>query len=926
MDHAIHEKAKSLFDDAIKRDPVERALFVEAASSGDVELRRAVDALIDLFEQEKLANESPADCETNTATLFKNDPIKPNPEEQKLFIEAAGDDDVEFGPRADDLIRIFELGNINRTTAGLSPAAGPVSDSRIRKGQMIGHFQVISTIGKGGQGTVYKVLDTKLNRTLALKFLPHELMANETNVRRFQREAELASSLDHPNICTIHDLLEVDGKHLIVMQFVEGMNIRKLVDGEPLEIRTAVKIGIQVCDALAAAHGKGIIHRDIKAQNVIITETGKAKVLDFGLAKIIGDRAPDSTELTVAGVAYGTPTYAAPEQSTGDKVDHRADIFSTGVLLFEMLAGTWPFQGKTSVDVRHAVLHDDPISMEVKRGQPLPEGLEPIILKALAKAPKDRYQRIAEMRDDLMEVLTDLPESDTSETARFLSGFESVAPRRLKSLTRRGWLIAAALSVLILVAAGSLAYLYLAGTGRGPINSVAVMPFASSGDTEIEFLSDGLSETLMTSLSGIPNLQVKARSSAGRLKGTDLSPNEIGQKLNVEAILNGQMSLRGDKLTLDLELVDTQTENIVWRNRYDRNKNDLVSLQVEITRDISRKLRPAISGDQLAKKRQPDPKAFELYLNARYHTAKLARHGIQLGMTYYQQAIEADPSYADAYVGLANAYRLIGVLGEGVPDEHFPKAKAAGEKAVEIDPENAGAYAILGLIQFYYEWDWPAAESKFIRALELDPNNYEAKYGYSFLLSYSGRHDESLAMIAQLKESEPLDLPVRSLETIFLHNAGKYDDALARSKKLAEMDRTYWLAYHSAGEAYLAKGMYKEAIAETRRATELSPEQTWSAAYEVAALARSGDRAGALDRTQHFVELSKTRYVPPYHIAMMFGGMGDDEQAFVWLKKSLEMHDPKTVRIKVDPIWNDLRNDPRFQEVAARMGAAKTGE
>ncbi len=464
-------------------------------------------------------------------------------EERRAFVSGACDGDVSLRQEVESLLAAHnEAESFMERPAVAEVVEAVLGSEKLFKGQRVGQYKILGELGQGGQGAVYQALDTKLNRTVALKLLPPELTVNEINRKRFQREAQLASALDHPNICTIHDLTEFDGLHFIVMQFVAGRNIRELVGGHPLELTSALKVAIQVCDALAAAHAQGIIHRDIKAQNVIVTDNGQAKILDFGLAKLTQEdpEVKDQTELTVQGSPYGTPTYAAPEQSRGERVDHRADIFSTGVLLYEMLAGTGAFHGKTAVDVRHAVLHETPKPIAELRGEPIPEKLQATIDRALAKEPRERFQNIAEMRNELIAVLRELPEAETSETTRFVENFKSYVPRRIQTWNRQAKLLMAGAVLLGLILAGFLTYRFIysdaARTSAQPvISSVAVMPFANiGGDANTEYLSDGVTETLIDSLSKLPNVAVKSRSSVFRYKGREIDPSVAGSELSVQ--------------------------------------------------------------------------------------------------------------------------------------------------------------------------------------------------------------------------------------------------------------------------------------------------------------------------------------------------------------------------------------------------------
>jgi TolB-like protein/Flp pilus assembly protein TadD len=488
---------------------------------------------------------------------------------------------------------------------------------------------------------------------------------------------------------------------------------------------------------------------------------------------------------------------------------------------------------------------------------------------------------------------------------------------------RRG--LAASVAVLLLAAIGFGYWIYNGRVSRlAPIESIAVMPFVNaSGNNDVEYLSDGMTESLINSLSQLPKLSVKARSSVFRYKGKEVEPQQVAAQLSVQAILNGRFVLRGDDLTLYLSLVDARNGNQLWGEQYDRKLADLLSLQREIARDVSQKLRARLSGSdeqKVAKIYTANKEAYELYLKGRYHLHKLTPPEIKEGISYFQQAIQIDPSYALAYAGLADAYRTSGLVGDMAPTEFFPKAKAAAQNAIAIDDTLAEAHAELGFTIFWYDWDWNASENQLKRALELDPNSPDAHLFYAHLLSNTGRHSEGLAEVERARALDPLDFRIRGLEAQFLVHAGKPDEALTLLHKISELIPNDWFSHMFASSAYIEKGMFAEAVVEARKARELNSFNSQPAAQLSYALAKSGKQAEARGVLEELLKLSTQRYVSPGNIALAYNGLGERDKTFTWLERGFEQRDAKMVFLKVEPKWNNLRDDPRFQDLLRRVG------
>lgn len=806
-----------------------------------------------------------------------------------------------------------------------SPAAGEVAGEILglhgspKKGQMIGHYRIVSEIGQGGQGAVYKALDTRLDRTVALKTLPTSFSIDETSRKRFQREAKLASSLDHPNICTVHDLTEIDGAHFIVMQFVEGKNVRQLVGGRPLELKTALMIAVQVCDALAAAHDKNIIHRDVKAHNIIITADGKAKVLDFGLAKTTGEASPEQTELTVPGSPYGTPTYAAPEQSRGDKVDHRADIFSTGVLLYEMVTGTWAFHGKTAVDVRHSVLYDDPAPVAEKRGEEIPGKLQGIIDKALAKEPRGRYQDIAVMRDEMVGVLRELPAGETSETDRFIKSFK---PRHLRAWSGFAKAVTAIAAGLLLVFAMIGIYRsFGAEAVQKPIDSVAVLPFTNeSEDPNAEYLSDGISESLINDLSQLPLLKVSPRNTVFRYKDRRGEARAIGSELGVGAVLTGSLRQIGDRIAISVELVDVSENRQLWGQQYVRKFSDVFEMQRDITREVASQLRLKLAGEpqQIVKQQTTNPEAYRLYLQGRYLAVKMTRESLEKGIRYLEQAIELDPNYALAYSGLAFYY--VQSLDQIMPPaEAMPKSRAAALKAIELDDSLAEAHVSLAFVYWQYDWDWEKAAQEYKRAMELAPNNSENRAAYGFFLILMGRFDEGITEIDEASRLNPLSIETGLYVPPGYYFARRYDVSLQKSREALETTPDFWLLHLIAGRALERKGDLKGATEQYQKAREIDQNTSEILMDLGRVYGASGKRAEAEKVLKTLKDRETTGYVSPFQTAMVHIGLNDKTKALDALEEAYQARSWYMSWLKTAPELDPLRGEPRFAELLKRM-------
>src|SRR5712692_1737937 len=644
---------------------------------------------------------------------------------------------------------------------------GAESASRQITGATLGNYRILEKIGEGGQGTVYKAVDNRLGRTAVVKVLPPELTAQAANLKRFEREARLASALDHPNICTIYDMDEVGGVHFIAMQYVDGQNVRQLVGGRPLDLPSVLSIGIQVADALAAAHARGIIHRDIKAGNVMVTPAGQVKILDFGLAKLLDSEGPGGihqTDLTEVGIPYGTATYAAPEQARGERVDARADIFSTGVLLFEMLTGTWPFQGNTSVDVRHAVLHEEPPPLDEARPNPVPPRLQVILDRTLQKDPRDRYQKVAELRDDLRIVLREV-ESGVPQ------GFEPitpVAPRHLSGTGRMGralrWLRGVTgekTSQRVSTSEHTTHDTPATSAGDRERKSLAILPFKNlSNDPQASFYEFSLADAVITELARVRSLVVRPSSEIVKYQGLQVDPRQAGREMSVAAVLSAGFLRAGDRIRVTAQLVDVESGDLLWSDRIDADATDIINVQDTITQEICDGLRLELSSDEkdrLEQGKTANAEAYEEYLRGRdclgrfiYHS--IARTDVDSAIEHFQKATKLDPSFALAHSALGGAYANRVRKGLGETDDN-----ARAEKAFE-------------------------------RALALDPQLLEPRMHMIFVYMARGEKKKARRTAERLREEAPNDVGVHFARAVLARLDGDYERALRSLDRMARLN------------------------------------------------------------------------------------------------------------------------------------------
>ena len=828
----------------------------------------------------------------------------------------------------------------------------------LERGACLGDYEALEPLGAGGMGEVWLARDQHLHRKVALKVLPLALNLDEARVARFQQEARLASSLNHPNVCTIHALgVLADGRRYIAMELIEGRTLRSLLAQRRLTCREAAEVAIQMASALTAAHAGGVVHRDIKPENVMVRPDGVVKVLDFGLAKLdpLGAaRLGESTQTLVetqAGAVMGSVVYMSPEQARGQHVDARTDIWSLGVVLYEMVAGRVPFEGPSSTDILAAILDHEPDALA--RFEPhVPAELHRIVTKTLRKDRAHRYQTMQDLLLDLEALVDELK-------ARHSAGYPIAEPARageraqpdgpaqwpagtagssshsvMAPGTSRRTKALVALLAIAAVAIGWLAGRDADGRWQGwfglespqRVRSLAVLPLDNmSRDPEQDYFADAMTDELITAIGHIGALKVISRTSVMHYKGSKKTVPVIARELRVDAVLQGAVLRSGDRIRITAQLTDGVTDHNLWGQSYDRPVQDVLVLQDEVARAIASEIRvrlpaPALNGVSVT--RTVHPLAHEAYLKGRYHLAKWTPEGYQRAGQFFQQAIAEDPTYAEAYAGLADSHTLLGYYGVIAPNDAFPRAKAAVLKALELNDNLSEAHTSLALITDNFEWQWARGEQEFKRAIALNPSSAMAHLWYSYHLAWTGQYQQAIEEAQRAEELDPLSLVASTSTANIFFDAKQFDRAIQQSRKVLDLDPGFRWAHHSLGEAYVEKGMFAEGVKALALGVDPDRRNPHFVAKLAYGLARSGDTQKARAMAAELEQESRQRYVPPSQIAVIYVGLGDKTLALAWLERAFDVRDNWLSSITVDQAWQPLAGERQFRDLVRRVGLA----
>ena len=857
MSPELWQQVERIYNEALQRELAERSAFLDEACAGDESLRREVESLLSYHEAAKGFIDEPA----------------------------------------------------------IEVAARQIAEDQAMKlvGQQIGSYRILSLVGAGGMGEVYVAEDVTLDRRVAIKFLSVGSQTDDQTRGRLIREAQAAAKLDHPNVCAIHEVGRHQGQSFIVMQYIEGETLAARIKNGPMPLPEVLGAAIQIAGALAEAHSHGIIHRDIKPQNIMLTSRGQIKVLDFGLAKLeageLSSRSEGQTQplLTQPGMIPGTVPYMSPEQLRGENLDARSDLFSFGVVLYEMLTSRQPFAAASRAASIAAILDHEPppLASFVEA----PEEMQRIVSKCLEKDRGRRYQSAQDLASDLTSTLRTVDPDNVP--ARSLAEWRRA---RGAQQAQRRWHLATAMLLLI---AGSVAVWSILMPARA-VDSLAVFPFAiEDSDPNLEYLGEGIPERIINKLAELQSLKVIASTSSFKYKGNAIDTQAVGSKLGVSAVLTGRVARRGDSLSISAELMDVKDARHIWGEQYAVRESDLLGLEERISQTISEKLRLRLTRpekERLARQATINPEAYQLYLKGRAYLSKLTVDTVQKAADQFQQAIQKDPTYALAYAGLADCYTF---------SQKSVEARSAVMEALRLDDSLGEAHAALGFIKWIYDWDWRGAEAEYRRGIELNPNSPFAHHRYALLLGQSGRHDEAIREARRAQEIDPVspDIGVASAQAFVL--AHKYEEAEQELKKTLDMDPGFQTAFGLLAVAYEWTGKYKEAVEEYQQIIERSGNSPPTRAIFRAAIARIyvrwGNRAEALKILD---ETTRSSYVLllPYAIAQIHAALGNRQHALDWLDKAYQAHDFSLLGLKQDQTFESFHQEPRFVDVMRRVG------
>lgn len=785
-----------------------------------------------------------------------------------------------------------------------------------------GRYQIIEELGKGGMGKVYRVLDKKLKEEVALKLIKPEIASDKETIERFSNELKLARKIGHRNVGKVYELMEDGETHFITMEYVAGEDLKSFIlRSRQLTIGTAVAIAKQVCEGLAEAHRLGVVHRDLKPGNIMIDKEGNARIMDFGIARLI-----EAKGITGQGIIIGTPVYMSPEQVEGKGVDQRADIYSLGVILYEMVTGRVPFEGETALSI--ALMHKTEAPPDPRIINPqLPVDLSRVILRCLEKEKEQRYQNAVELLSELNRI-----EERISTRERILPTRKGVTHKEILSAYNLKKLLVPVLVIIAVIALGVIILQHLSKKEPVPTQatkrSMAVLPFVDlSPGKDYEYLSDGITETLIDALANIENLRILARTSSFFFKGKEQDIQDIGKKLNVETLLEGSVQVVGDRLRITVQLINVKDSYHLWSNRYDRKLEDVFVIQDDIAQMVVNTLKIRLLGERekpLVKNYTANREAYDLYLRGRYYWNLRTGEGFKRAIEYFEQAIKLDPIYALAYAGMADCYGMLSRYAILAPEEGYPKALMWAKKALDLDKNLAEAHTSIGFVKLFYDWDWSGAEEEFKQAIRLNESYPTARHWYSHYFMAMGQAEESLRESKLALEFDPLDLALNTHLGYHYYYARQYNQAIDQLRRTLELDPNFARANYYLGLTYMQLGRNEESIIEFQKAINRSKGQSSYKASLGQAYARGSNQAESfaiLDELK--ILLSEKTYVSPFEIAIMYLSLGEKDQAFEWLSRACLEKDAGIHLLRVEPRLDGIRSDPRFRELLKKVRLEK---
>ena len=779
-------------------------------------------------------------------------------------------------------------------------------------GRTISHYRITEKLGQGGMGVVYKAEDLHLGRVAALKFLSPAYIEDDEQKARFIKEARAAAALDHPNICTIYEAGEEDGLIFLAMAYVEGETVAEKIRAGPLGQAQAVDIAAQIADGLQEAHQNNIVHRDIKSSNIMVTSKGQVKILDFGIAKDLGSADSHKTREVL-----GTAAYMSPEQITEDRVDQRSDIWSLGVVLYEMLSAKLPFSGDYDAAIVYAVLHEDPVPLKDAAPALAPE-LDSVVRRALSKSRRRRYQAVSEMSRALRDLGM---RADTATKATETVAAPVSDPSRFR--------LAAG---VVVIAVALLGWFIPWGnhppmteeSRQGERRGLAVMPLTNLSGLESEdYFAYGMSEQLTATLAKIEGLRVISQASIASYKERNVAPNQIARELNISYLVEGSVQREGDRVRITAQLINASDGELVWTRNYDRDLRDVFKLQSDVARSIASQIRVRLTPaeeSRLSRTRPISPQSYEQYLRGRFLATSRTAEGLERSLEHYREVLAESPASALAHAGMADSLLLQANHGFVPPDQVWPRAKAAAEKALALDPELAEAHSTLGLIPSRFEWDWGAAEGSYLKALELYPGDPIANQRYGIFLCRMGRHDEAVEAIRRARDLDPLSLTISNAVGVIFHMAGRYDEAIEQYRRNLELSESYYRTQYNLGRSYLELSHYEDAVAALDQARAMSGDRPYLGAMLGYAYGRAGQTRPAEEALEEVSLRGASQYVSPASFALLHLGLEDFDAAFVQLDRAVEERAALLTWLRVDPVFDPIREQPRFADLLERVG------